>query len=50
MSQTYKVFYFEDDNETAQPIKEFLENPVQDPALKVIHYADAGHAKDTDPY
>ncbi len=45
MSNTYRVFYFEDDETVANPLTAFLEKPVHGPTLKVIHHADATRAK-----
>ena len=46
MNNTYSVFYFEDDEAVANPIKVFLEKPVHGPALEVIYHTDATSAKD----
>ena len=47
MSQTFKVFYYEDDLPTAAEVKTSLEEPPSkpsEPLLEVSHYAKAWHA------
>ena len=46
MSRVYKVFYFENEKCVAEPIKKFLEDPVQGPSMKVTHRTDVNSAID----
>ena len=45
MSRVYKVFYFEDDDSAAQPIKSFLKSPVQG-KMEVDYHTNVNDAKE----